>query len=90
MSESNDADLNRLITSLVMSDLAVASVINAVADKIDAMSFEEDRSLEALRDLRELVSGILRYNSQRESLRYEAISSLVSGSRIQPSSPGSS
>ncbi len=78
MSDRNKTNMKRLILSLVMSDLAVASLVNSIAEKIDGMSFEEDRSLEALGDLKELVSDVLFHCSQREPVRYEILSSLLS------------
>ncbi len=64
----------RLILSVVMSDLAVASPVNSIADKVDTMSIEPDDSLDALREL-ELIGDILTYSSQREPIRSALIGS---------------
>ncbi len=51
------------LAAAVTSDLALASLINSIADKVDAMAFREDSSLEALHELQEIVSDILSYSS---------------------------
>jgi len=78
MSDQNKTNMKRLILSLAMSDLAVASLVNSIAEKVDEMSFEESTSLEALGDMKELVSDVMSHCSQREPARYEILSKLLS------------
>ena len=81
MSKDDNTELRRLIMSMVMTDLAVASLVNSVADKIDAMTFDSGVSLEALGEMRSLLADTLSHNSELEPLRYDLLSRLIPGIR---------